>query len=180
MYGQMDLLTSANKALRHVLIARGVRSSVELLNGHPVHTYFVRGEGRGPPVVLLHGLGGSANGFYKTFFLLSKKFSAVWAPDLPGNGFSPLPSGGALKLEAQVRLLVACLAVIFGYYGAGRGQVSSGALEDLVHYVDTAIVALGQRYGGSHPLAQALQGFVADIENLREGEALDLRPADYL
>ena len=97
---------SANKALRHVLIARGVQSSMKMLSGHPVHTYFVKGEGRGPPVVLLHGLGGSANGFYKTFFLLSKKFSEVWAPDLPGNGFSPLPDSGALKLEDQVKLLV--------------------------------------------------------------------------
>ncbi len=98
---------SANKALRHVLVARGARSSTEILSGHPVHTYFIKGEGRGPPVVLLHGLGGSAHGFYKTFFLLSKQFSEVWAPDLPGNGFSPLPTTGALKLEEQVTLLVA-------------------------------------------------------------------------
>ncbi len=105
----MDLLLSANKALRHVLVARGVESSTKVLDGHPVHTYFVKGEGKGPPVVLLHGLGGSANGFYKTFFLLSKQFSEVWAPDLPGNGFSPLPSAGALKLEDQVKLLIAFL-----------------------------------------------------------------------
>ena len=97
---------SANKALRHVLIARGVESSMRRIAEHPVHTYFMKGEGKGPPVVLLHGLGGSANGFYKTFFLLSKKFSEVWAPDLPGNGFSPLPSRGALKLEDQVKLLI--------------------------------------------------------------------------
>jgi pimeloyl-ACP methyl ester carboxylesterase len=103
----MDLLLSVNKALRHVLIARGVQSTLKVLGGHRVHTYFVKGEGKGPPVVLLHGLGGSANGFYKTFFLLAKEFSQVWAPDLPGNGFSPLPSEGALKLEEQVKLLVA-------------------------------------------------------------------------
>jgi DNA helicase-2/ATP-dependent DNA helicase PcrA len=79
----------------------------------------------------------------------------------------------------EVRLLVACLAIIFGYYGEGRGQVNGGALADLAHYVDAALIVLGQRYSGSHPLAQALRDFVADIENLREGEALDLRPADY-
>ena len=98
---------SVNKALRHVLVARGVESSMKVINGHPVHTYFVQGEGKGPPVIVLHGLGGSANGFYKTFFPLAKHFCEVWAPDLPGSGFSPLPPGGALKLEDQVKLLIA-------------------------------------------------------------------------
>ncbi len=103
----MDLLLTANKALRHVLVARGVESLVKVVNGYPIHTYRVKGEGRGPPVVLLHGLGGSANGFYKTFHLLARDFKEIWAPDLPGSGFSPLPGHGALKLEEQVRLLVA-------------------------------------------------------------------------
>jgi pimeloyl-ACP methyl ester carboxylesterase len=103
----MDLLLPANKALRHLLIARGVESSVKVLNGHHVHTYRLRGTGSGPPIVLLHGLGGSANGFYKTFHLLTKSFREVWAPDLPGNGFSPLPTTGALKLQEQVGLLIA-------------------------------------------------------------------------
>src|SRR5690606_36902537 len=30
----------------------------------------------------------------------------VWAIDLPGNGFSPLPSTGPASLETQVRLLL--------------------------------------------------------------------------
>ena len=38
---------------------------------------------------------------------------------------------------------------------------------------------LGRRYGGTHPLAAALRGFVADIQVCKSGEALDLRPADY-
>lgn len=110
----MDLLQSANKALRHVLIARGVESTVKVIDGHPLHTYFLKGEGKGPPVVVLHGLGGSANGFYKTFFPLAKEFSEVWAPDLPGSGFSVLPKGGALKLEDQVRLLDGFLSSVVG------------------------------------------------------------------
>ena len=81
-------------------------------------------------------------------------------------------------LELRDRM-VACLAVIFGYYGAGRGQGSGGALAELADYIDAGIMALGRQYGGAHPLAAVLRGFVADIEGLREGEALDLRPADY-
>lgn len=102
----MDLLLSANKALRYVLIARGVESTVKVVDGHPIHTYRVRGAGKGPPVVLLHGLGGSGNGFYKMFHLLAKDFREIWVPDLPGSGFSPLPGSGPLKLEDQVRLLI--------------------------------------------------------------------------
>ena len=77
-----------------------------------------------------------------------------------------------------IRDLVGCLAVLFGWYGAGRGQVS-GAVAELAAYVDGAITQLGQRFGGPHPLASALQVWTTEIARLREGEALDLRPADY-
>jgi DNA helicase II / ATP-dependent DNA helicase PcrA len=79
----------------------------------------------------------------------------------------------------EVRLMVACLAVIFGYYGDGRGEVHGAAVAALANYVDAAIVELGRCYSGAHPLAEALRGFVADIAAFQEGESLDLRPADY-
>jgi DNA helicase-2/ATP-dependent DNA helicase PcrA len=79
----------------------------------------------------------------------------------------------------EVRLMVACLAVIFGYYGDGRGEVHGAAVAALANYVDAAIVELGRCYSGAHPLAESLRGFVADIAALQEGESLDLRPADY-
>ena len=89
------------------------------------------------------------------------------------------PRARAYFENDEVRLMVACLAVIFGYYGEGRGQGSGSALAELADYIDAGIMALGRQYGGAHPLAAVLRGFVADIEGLREGEALDLRPADY-
>lgn len=101
----MDVFASANKALRQLLIARGIESRSATVDGREVHHYFERGEGSGPPVLLLHGLGGSANGFYKTFGPLKAAFREVWALDLPGNGFSPLPSSGPLPLLEQVQLV---------------------------------------------------------------------------
>ncbi|MCP4405891.1 MAG: ATP-dependent helicase [bacterium] len=79
----------------------------------------------------------------------------------------------------EVRLMVACFAVIFGYYGEKRGEINGHALLALTEYVDEGIVFLGKKYGGDHPLAKILQQFVTDIENLKQGESLDLHPADY-
>ncbi len=77
-----------------------------------------------------------------------------------------------------IRHLVACFAVILGWYGEGRGQVA-GVLAELAKYVDEAITQLGRRFGDPHPLAKALQRWTREIADLKEGEALDLRPADY-
>jgi DNA helicase-2/ATP-dependent DNA helicase PcrA len=79
----------------------------------------------------------------------------------------------------EVRDLVACFAVIFGWHSNGRGQVA-GAVAALAAYVDAAIIQLGRRFASPHPLAGALQRWTGDIAHLREGEALDIRPADYL
>ncbi len=78
----------------------------------------------------------------------------------------------------EVRDLVACFAVLFGWHGTGRGQVG-GAVAELATYVDDAIVQLGRRFGAPHVLAAALQRWTEEIAALKEGEALDLRPADY-
>jgi DNA helicase-2/ATP-dependent DNA helicase PcrA len=78
----------------------------------------------------------------------------------------------------EVAYLVGCFAVLFGWYGNGRGQVA-GAVAELADYVDQAIVQLGRRFTAPHPLAAALQQWTAEIAGLREGQALDLRPADY-
>ncbi len=78
----------------------------------------------------------------------------------------------------EIRDLVGCFALLFGWYGEGRGQVA-GAVAELAAYVDRAIVELGRRFGAPHPLALALQKWTSEIARLQEGETLDLRPADY-
>ena len=78
----------------------------------------------------------------------------------------------------EIRYLVACYAVLFGWLGEGRGQVS-GTTAKLADYVDGAIIQLGQCFGTPHPLARTLQRWIGEIAALRESETLDLRPADY-
>ena len=101
----MNLLEGLNRGARRVLIARGVRSSMGQFGGHPAHYYSLEGKRGSAPLVLVHGLGGSANGFFKIFLPLARRFSRVLALDLPGNGFSPLPPAGPLSLEAQLEVL---------------------------------------------------------------------------
>ena len=50
--------------------------------------------GQGEPVLLLHGIGGSAEEWSKVIPQLSTRFR-VLAPDAPGHGLSPKPSGRA-------------------------------------------------------------------------------------
>ena len=78
----------------------------------------------------------------------------------------------------EIRYLVACYAVLFGWHGSGRGEVG-GAVAELAGYVDDALIRLGRSFASPHPLARALQRWTGEIAALREGEALDLRPADY-
>ena len=56
-------------------------------------------------MLLVHGLGGSANGYYRLLFSLSRRFSTVHAVDLPGHGFSPEPASGPLAAEGLLELL---------------------------------------------------------------------------
>jgi DNA helicase-2/ATP-dependent DNA helicase PcrA len=56
----------------------------------------------------------------------------------------------------------------------------AGAVAALGNYVDDAIMQLARRFASPHQLAEALQRWTAEIARLREGEALDFRPADYL
>ena len=89
------------------------------------------------------------------------------------------PRARAYFENDEVRLMVGCLAVLFGYYGAGRGTLTGQALQDLARYVDGCIVELGRRFAAPHPLALTLQQLAGEIASLQPGQALDLRPADY-
>ena len=88
------------------------------------------------------------------------------------------PRARAYFENDEVRLMVACFALIFGYHGEGRGQITGKTLVELTTYVDECIKSLARQYAGA-PIAQALRDFTSAIAALKEGETLDLRPADY-
>ncbi len=108
-----------------------------------------------------------------------EEHSGPYLAALEANGIPAFcPRARAYFEIPEVRDLVACFAVLFGWHGSGRGQVA-GAVAELANYVDNALVQLGRRFGTPHPLAVALQRWTDEIAALQESEALDLRPADY-
>ena len=88
------------------------------------------------------------------------------------------PRARAFFDNSEIKFLVGCFALLFGWYGDGRGQVA-GATAELAAYVDQCLVMLAKSYAPPHPLAIQLRQWVDEIAALKKGESLDLRPADY-
>ncbi|MGO9832013.1 MAG: alpha/beta fold hydrolase [Myxococcaceae bacterium] len=124
----MDLLLTLHTVVRRALVARGVESSLREVGGHAVHFYRLTGRGTGAPVVLVHGLAGNANGFARMLLGLASHFSCVYAVDLPGNGFSPLPESGPLALDEHLEVLHAFCQQVVGAPALVVGNSLGGAL----------------------------------------------------
>ena len=77
----------------------GVESRSVQVAGHRVH-YLAEGPADGPPVVLVHGLGGSAEEWRNLAAYLVKAGFRVYLPDLPGYGRSE-QAGGFFLLGAR-------------------------------------------------------------------------------
>ena len=100
----------------------------------------------GPPVLLVHGLGGSANGWVRILRPLARHFSAVHAVDLPGNGFSPLPASGPLTLEQHLGVLHAYCREVVKAPAFVVGNSLGGALSVILaatHPEDVAALGAG-------------------------------------
>lgn len=88
------------------------------------------------------------------------------------------PRARAYFDNGEIRDILACFAVLFGWYGDARGD-AIGAVAEVANYIDNAIVNLGRRFPDPDPLAQTLQNWTSEIAGLDEGDSLDFRPADY-
>jgi DNA helicase-2/ATP-dependent DNA helicase PcrA len=108
-----------------------------------------------------------------------QEHSGAYLAALEARGIpSFCPRARAYFDNPEVRDLVACFAIVFGWFGQGRGNVA-GSVAELAAYVDDGLMHLGRRFAAPHPLALLLQRWTTEINTLAERESLDLRPADY-
>ncbi len=67
--------------------------------------------GRGPAVLLVHGIGGATHSWRALMPYLSSRFTVI-APDLPGHGFTTAPRTDRLSLRGLAESLAALLEAI--------------------------------------------------------------------
>jgi len=89
------------------------------------------------------------------------------------------PRARAFFDNEEVRLMIGCLALVFGYHGEGRGDVTAPAMQAIASYADGCLQDLAGACAPPHPLAAELQGLTSMVESLAPDESLDLRPADF-
>lgn len=116
--------------------------------------------------LLLHSVREEHSGHY---------LEALQARDIPtfcprARGFFDIPA---------IKNLVACYAILLGWYGDQRAPAWGRRFKKLIGYADEAIVQLCQQFGKSSPLARALRRWTDEIAALEEGQTLDLRLTDY-
>ncbi len=89
----------------------GVRSERIDVHGTMVHALRADGPRDGTPLLLVHGLGGSATNWLEVVRALSEH-GPVLAPDLPGFGRTQPPKPGATRIGGNARFLRALLDVV--------------------------------------------------------------------
>lgn len=175
----MDLFGFSQTALRRFLVATGVSSKFIPVRGHSIHVYQVEGKGSGPPVLLVHGLGGSANGFFRIFSGLARRFSRVIALDLPGHGYSPLPVSGPAKLLEQLAILKEAASLLSPQPAYVVGNSLGGAMSLLLaHELPEQVRALALiSPGGARMEREQLLalGKVMHVKTTAESRALTRR-----
>jgi pimeloyl-ACP methyl ester carboxylesterase len=116
--GVPDLSLELMMRLAHgAMLAQGAESWTAPLHGHRVHRYAFTGQGEGPPVLLLHGLGGSASSMAPMVPALLSLAPRVVLLELPGHGRSPDPVQGPLGAREYGAVVIDCATEMIREHG---------------------------------------------------------------
>ena len=119
----MILPLSAVWLLSHAVYrALGFRSRLLRAGEHDAHLYDRKGQGEGPPVLLVHGMGGNAAGFLPIVRAVLRASRRVVAIELPGHGRARLSKG-----QRAATLRECGFAVALALEGLGEPAVLVGS-----------------------------------------------------
>jgi len=80
----------------------------------------------------------------------------------------------------EIKMLVACYAIILNWINENRGSLQGRSLHQLSDYVEETYLELARAgVTGNHPLAVFIRQKMAQIQGLTRGKTLDERLADY-
>ena len=102
----------------------GARSHYVVAGGHRLH-YYEEGEGNGPVVVLVHGLGGRSEDWRNLSVYLKNAGYHIYLPDLPGYGQSEKPANFSYSVPDEADAVVAFLDAV-GLKQIDLGGISMG------------------------------------------------------
>ena len=126
--GVPDLSLDLLMRLAHAaMLAQGAESWTTSLAGQRVHRYAFTGHGRGPAVLLLHGLGGSASSVAPLVPALLPLAPRVVLLELPGHGRSPDPPAGPLAAREYGAVVIACAEEMAREHG-GKVAIAGNSL----------------------------------------------------
>src|SRR5438552_4254431 len=107
--GVPDLSLQAMLRVAHAaMLSQGAESWTASLAGHRVHRYAFHGRGKGPAVLLLHGLGGQASSMAPLVPGLVEMAPRVVLLELPSHGRSPDAAPGPLSAREYGSVVIAC------------------------------------------------------------------------
>jgi pimeloyl-ACP methyl ester carboxylesterase len=89
----------------------GAEDHVATVAGYRVH-YYAMGPASGPPVVLIHGLGGQSEDWRNLAPLLTNAGFRVYMPDLPGYGQSEKPENFSYSVDDEAYVVEAFFDVL--------------------------------------------------------------------
>jgi pimeloyl-ACP methyl ester carboxylesterase len=167
----MLILDKYNRVLQSLVVRMGGRVVDHVIDGYHVHSYELTGTGAGPDLVLVHGLGGSANSFFSILPQLRSTWRKIYIVNLPGHGFSRMYDGQALlDIRGHQRIFARYLDEVVKRPVVLVGNSMGGAI-----VIQTAIdrprmtLGLALLAPAGAPLSEV------DIKFLRDGFRMDSR-----